>query len=46
MLGDRDFVTADDIEQLQYMEQVCLKNVRTCICTGVSVYVQCTGVPV
>ena len=24
MLGDRDFVTAEDIEQLQYMEQVCI----------------------
>ena len=22
VLGDRDFVTAEDIEQLQYMEQV------------------------
>ena len=30
VLGDRDFVTAEDIEQLQYMEQVrilaCVTN--------------------
>ena len=33
ILGDRDFVTAEDIEQLQYMEQVYYNHV-TCSLPG------------
>ena len=31
MLGDRDYVTAEDIEQLKYMEQVCVIGLLTFI---------------